>query len=68
MSDTDDTPLERTDQATNAELVPDPRSEREDGGTGETGGKAADEVERLEGHTRRATEPEEPAAPSPHPD
>lgn len=65
MSDTDDTSLERTDQATNAEIVPDPRSERQDDETGE---KAADEVERLEGHTRRAGEPEEPSATEPHPD
>jgi hypothetical protein len=59
VSDTDDTSLERTDQATNAELVPDARDERQNDETGE---QAADEVDRLEGHTRRATEPEEPSA------
>jgi hypothetical protein len=53
-----DSPLGRTDQAMNAEAVPDPATDPD-----ETGQEAAGQAERLEGHTRRATEPEEPSAP-----
>lgn len=62
MSDTDDTSLERTDQATNAEAVPEPRGEQQDDETSE---EAAAEVDRLEGHSRPATEPSEPSGVDP---
>jgi hypothetical protein len=59
MSDTDDTSLERTGQAaTNAEAVPEPRGEQQDDETSE---EAADEVDRLEGHSRPVTEPTGPS-------
>jgi hypothetical protein len=58
-ADASDVPLDRTGKATNAEFVPDPA-----GDPGAVGEEAADQAERLEGHSGPATQPEEPAAPS----
>ncbi|HLM64196.1 MAG TPA: hypothetical protein VK306_07845 [Acidimicrobiales bacterium] len=58
-ADASDVPLDRTGKATNAELVPDPA-----GDPVAVGEEAADQADRLENHSRRSTQPEEPAAPS----
>jgi hypothetical protein len=49
-----DSPLGRTDQATNAEAVPDPEADPD-----ETGEAAAGQADRLEEHNRPTTGPME---------
>ena len=58
--DAEDTALGRSTRAPQGyEIQPDPAAD-----SGETGEEAAGEVERLEGHSRPATQPEEPGAAS----
>ena len=57
--DAEDTALGRSSRAPQGyEVQPDPSAEPD-----ETGRQAAGEAERLEGHSRPTTQPEEPGAP-----